>query len=422
MYLSTLDRSPREGAGRGLRHTATAVGGNVLALGLVSLLTDVSAEMVTAVLPLYFVLTLHMSPAAYGVIDGLYTGATALLRLAGGYAADRFRSRKAVAAAGYGISALAKLGLAAAGSSMAALGAVIVADRAGKGLRTAPRDALISLSVAESVLGKAFGVHRAMDSIGAFAGPLAALGVLAAVGTTDPAAFDALFLTSFSIATAGLLALAALTREPRGGHRPATPVSLRAAGGLLRAAPVRGLMYAAGLLGLATVGDGFVYLLLMRRQNLLTGWFPILAVGANLVYLLLAAPLGTLADRLGRRTVLLSGYGALLAVYLLLCSPLSGAPVTLAVLCCYGAFYAATDGVLMALAGPLLPPGLRTTGLACVQTVQALAYLLSSLAFGFAWATWGSTAATGAAAGVVLLAVTATGALVPGRKPEEADA
>ncbi|MFK8911540.1 MFS transporter [Streptomyces sp. YS-3] len=412
MYLSTIDRPSRGGAGPGRRGTLTAVGTNVLALGTVSLLTDISSEMVTAVLPLYFVLTLHLGPAAYGVMDGLYTGATALLRLVGGYVADRFRTRKAVAAAGYGLSALAKLGLIAAGS-VPALGAVLVADRAGKGLRTAPRDALITLSVPERLLGRAFGVHRAMDSAGAFAGPLVALAVLSAAGTTTSRAFSALFFTSFCVAAAALLVLAVFTRD-RVGPRPPTAAapSPRAALGLLRGRATRRLLYAATALGLSTVGDGFVYLVLLRRQGFSTGWFPWLAVGTSLVYLLLAPPLGALADRYGRAVMLRWGYLALGAVYLLLGSPLSGTAVTVACLCLYGAFYAATDGVLMALAAPAFPEALRTTGLACVQTAQALAYFASSVAFGLAWAAWGPAAASrcavvavAAAAGVSITAL-----------------
>jgi MFS family permease len=371
----------------------------VLALGAVSLVTDVSSEMVSAVLPLYLVVGLGLGPVVYGVLDGLYTGATALLRLVGGYVADRVQRRKLVAGLGYGISAVAKAGLLAAGASVPALGAAIVADRAGKGLRTAPRDALITLSTPASDLGRAFGVHRAMDSAGAFAGPLVALAVLAASGQ----AFDAVFVVSGCIAAVGVLVLLLLVRDHRA---PSSPTSPRAALGLLRIAPVRSLLFGAALLGLSTIGDGFVYLLLQRRENLAVGWFPLLAVGTSLTYLILAVPLGTLADRIGRPPVFLGGYAALAAVYLLLTTAWGGLPALLTVLFLYGVFYAATDGVLMALAGPLLPVALRTTGLALIQTGQALAYLMSSVLFGLAWSWWGAAGAVRAfaVAGVVTLA------------------
>jgi hypothetical protein len=139
MYLSTIDK-PKTANWKGLS-------GNVFALGTVSLITDVSSEMVAAILPLYLVIGLQLSPAAYGLIDGVYTGATTLLRLAGGYLADRTNRRKAVAGFGYGLSAVAKLGLLAAGNSLTALGFVITADRAGKGLRTAPRDVVVEVEV-----------------------------------------------------------------------------------------------------------------------------------------------------------------------------------------------------------------------------------------------------------------------------------
>lgn len=132
VYLSTIGwfKGAVGTEGSGLRRPALSA--NVFALGAVSLVTDISAEMVTAVLPLYLVLGLQLSPMAYGVIDGTYTGATALLRIVGGYVADRTRSRKAVAGVGYALSAVAKLGLLVAGRSVAAVGLVIAVDRTGK--------------------------------------------------------------------------------------------------------------------------------------------------------------------------------------------------------------------------------------------------------------------------------------------------
>ncbi|MGW4891791.1 MFS transporter [Kitasatospora sp. NPDC004240] len=407
MYLSTLGRPGAAGAAPGRRRWAL-VGGNVAALGTVSLITDVSSEMVTAVLPLYLMTGLHLGPATYGVIDGLYGGATVLLRLVGGYLADRVQRRKAVAGVGYALSAGAKLGLLAAGSSLTAIGAVITTDRAGKGLRSAPRDALITLSTPPDALGRAFGLHRTMDAVGAFAGPLVALWVLAAAGQ----AFDAVFVTSFCVALFGVLVLVLFVRDHRTPLPATATVSPRAALGLLRRAPVRRLLLASALLGLATIGDGFVHLLLQRREQLSLGWFPLLAVGTSLAYLLLAVPLGVLADRVGRLPVLLGGYAALAATYLLLHGPLGGTPLLVTVLALHGLFYAATDGVLMALAGPRLPEALRTTGIALLQSGQALAYLASSVLFGLAWQLWGPAAAARAAGVAVLLAMGATALLL----------
>lgn len=405
MYLSTVTSPtatpPAERSGR---RRFAKVGANVFALGTVSLITDVSSEMVTAVLPLYLVLGLQLSPLAYGMIDGIYTGATALLRLVGGYVADRTRRRKAVATLGYGLSAVAKLALLAAGRSVPAIGLVIAADRTGKGLRAAPRDAMITLSTPPEALGRAFGVHRAMDSVGAFLGPLVALGVLALAAGS----FDAVFVVSFCVAALGVMVLVLFVRDRREAAPATAKVSLREAASLLRDAPVRRLVLAACLLGLATIGDGFVYLLLQRREELSTVWFPLLAAGTSLGYLLLAAPLGVLADRIGRLPVMLGGYVALTAAYLLLFGPLGGTPLLVVTLGLYGLFYAATDGILMALAGPVLPDRLRTTGIALIQTGQALAYLLSSVLFGLAWQTWGPATASRVAALAVVVAVAAT--------------
>src|SRR3954449_1959046 len=175
------------------------VGGTVLLLGTCSLLTDVSSEMVSAILPLYLVATLGFSPLQYGIVDGLYQGASALVRLAAGFLGDRLSRHKSVATFGYGLSAVCKLGLVAVGGAWAGLSAIILLDRTGKGLRTAPRDAMISMTAPKAELGLAFGVHRAMDTAGAMIGPLVAFALLAAA----PNAFHSLFLISFFIAMLG---------------------------------------------------------------------------------------------------------------------------------------------------------------------------------------------------------------------------
>ncbi|TDW86497.1 nitrate/nitrite transporter NarK [Kribbella sp. VKM Ac-2566] len=415
MYLSSIDRPHAAHPSR--RRSLFLVSGNVFALGAVSLITDISSEMVTAVLPVYLMIGLHLSPAVYGVVDGTYTGATALLRLVGGYVADRTRRRKFIAGLGYGFSAVAKLGLPAAGNAVGVIGAVIAIDRTGKGLRTAPRDALITLSTPPQLYGRAFGVHRMMDTVGAFAGPLVALGILAATAQ----AYDAVFVASFCIAAFGVLVLVLFVRD-RGGEQPSKgTVALSSLGGLLRIAPVRRLVLAACLAGMVTIGDGFVYLLLQRREDLSVGWFPLLAVGTNLSYLLLATPLGVLADKIGRQKVVLAGYTALMLVYLLLFGPFGGWPLLVVVLALYGLFYASTDGVLIALAGPVLPTGVRTTGIALIQTGQAMAYLVSSVLFGLAWTVWGPASAIRIAAVLVAVAVFAVALLLRGIPSTDAD-
>lgn len=413
MYLSTA-RSTDSAAGveRGrLRGAARLVSGNVFALGMVSLLTDVSAEMVTSVLPLYVVVQLGLSPLAFGLLDGVYGGITALVRLAGGHLADRGWRHKLVAGLGYGLSAAAKPALLLV-ATVPGIAAVLAADRTGKGLRTAPRDALISLSSPPEAQGRAFGVHRAMDTMGALLGPLAAFGVLwVAVD-----AYDAVFVVSACVAVLGVLVLVLFVRQPPGDSAGGAPVSLRAALGLLRIRELRRICVCATLLGLVTVSDAFIFLVVSKRLDLQAQWFPLLPLGLAAGFLLLALPLGVIADRAGRWPVFVGGHVALLAAYLLLLSPAGGLAPIVGVLVLLGAFYAATDGVLMAAAGPLLPAELRGSGLALVQTGQAVARFCCSLAFGAAWTLWGIRPAMTAFAVALTMAVTASLALRPNAK------
>ncbi len=358
----------------------------VVMLGLTSLFTDISSEMVATLLPLYLLFDLHLSPAAFGVIDGLYQGAAALVRIVGGLAADRSRRHKEVAIAGYALSAVARLGLFVVGNVWTLLAGVVMVDRLGKGIRTAPRDALISFNTPKEELGTAFGVHRAFDTAGAMIGPLLAFGML----TLAPGRYDAVFVISFCAALIGLGFLTLFVQNPvqatpSGADQSAVSWSTTAQ--LVRVQGVAPLLLVGSVLSLATISDGFLYITLQRRVEFAARFFPLLYVATAAVFMLLAVPAGRLADRVGRGRVFLGGYALLLIVYVSLLVPWTGPVSVIVDLIFLGAYYAATDGVLMALASAILPREHRAGGMGLVTTGTSLARLAGSIVFGLLW-TW----------------------------------
>jgi MFS family permease len=390
------------------------VSGAVVAMGFVSFFTDTSSEMVTAILPVFLVLQVGLTPLAYGVVDGLYQGVTVAVRIVGGYVADRWRRPKLVCGVGYGLSAVTKVGLLGVGSA-ASISLLLSVDRTGKGLRTAPRDAIIAASTEPAGLGRAFGVHRAMDTAGAMLGPLIAFALLAAV----PGSYNSVFVASFAAAVIGLAVLALFVPDLRwsadGTHR----ASLRGVGRLLKDRRLLLVTVVAGVLALVTVSDGFVYLTLQRKLAAAAEVFPLFALGTATVYLTLAVPFGRLADRIGRRTVFVGGHVSLLGSYLMLLAPLPALVTCIGTLALFGAYYAATDGVLSATAAELLPGHLRTSGLAVVQTAVAGGRLLSSLLFGLAWTVFGGQGrALGIFTVALAVAIPIAGSLLGlGRRP-----
>ena len=382
VYVSLRDRpGADEKAKAGSR--ARRVSSTVLLLGVVSLLTDVSSESVSSILPLYLTAVVGLSPVAYGFLDGIYQGISALVRLAGGYAADRGGQPKWVAVLGYGASAISRIVMLPA-TGFAAITAVVTADRLGKGLRTAPRDALIAESSDPSMLGRSFGVHRALDTVGAAVGPLVAFALLAAV----PGGYDSIFVVSFTFALVGLAVLVLFVPNLR-TTAATVRVGLRHVLREVNGRRLRRPLIAAAVLGLLTVGDGFLYLAVQERDDFAAQYFPLLYVGTNIAYLALAIPLGRLADRVGRGRVLVAGHGALLASYLLAALPAGGIGLTLGTLMLLGVFYAATDGVLPALISRLVSTDTRGSGIAAAQTVVALARFASSVLFGLLWSVQG---------------------------------
>ena len=359
-------------AGRALvrRQSAVRVSRTVILLGLTSLFTDISSEMVTTILPLYLIYSLGLTPLQFGVIDGIQQGAASLVQVGAGFVADRFRRYKTVATCGYALSAACRVGLLAVGNSFGLISATIFVDRTGKGIRTAPRDAMISLATPSEELGTAFGVHRALDTAGAMIGPLVAFGLIVLI----PNGFHSVFVVSLCFALIGLSIIGLFVHDPESSPADAADrPSPWALVGLLHRPGFRALLIAGGALALATMSDGFVYLQMQQHLHLATRTLPLLFVATSLIYMLLAVPAGRLADRIGRSVVFVVGYGLLLLVYASLLVPDEQAWVGVAAIVAFGTFYAATDGVLSALASSLLPESLRASGLSLVVTVTGVA-------------------------------------------------
>ncbi len=410
MYISLENAPAGTAPARGPRGIRT-VSSTVVTLGVVSLLTDISSESVSAVLPLYITGMLGLSTIAFGLLDGAYQGVSAVARIAGGYTSDRVGQPKWVAFSGYAVAAVARIGLLFA-SGFGALMVVLSADRIGKGIRTAPRDALIAAASDPADRGRAFGVHRMLDNIGAAIGPLLAFVILWAI----PDGYDVVFAVSLACAMIGVLVLAVLvpnlrTRAAR-ADRAERRRDHRAAWAALRRGPFRRVLAAAGILGLVTIGDGFVYLALQDRNDFAAQWFPLLYVGTNAAFLALAIPLGRLADRVGRARVFVLGHLGLLAAYVVAALAIDDLLATVLCLTFLGAFYAATDGVLAALASELTTPENRATGIAAAQTVVALSRFASAALFGVLWFALGREAALLVVAAVLAVVVVAAVALL----------
>ncbi|MCE3261453.1 MAG: transporter [Pseudoduganella sp.] len=357
----------------------------VYALGATSLLTDVSTEMVASVLPVYLMLALRLSPAEFGVADGLFRGGAAVAALLlGGLLTYGSGRSKLVAGAGYAMSVLAKLALLASGA-FAAIVACLALDRMGKGLRAAPRDTILAASVPAGQLGLAFGTHRALDGAGALAGPLLASGLL----FLAPSEYSLLFCVALAFALSGLAVFWRLV-PPATPPAPARPARLPLRAHWQRCLPpaCRKLLAAAMLLSLFTVSEGMIYAQMQQSFALEPFMQPLLPVGTAAAFLLLAAPVGWLADRVGRLRVFLAAHVLLLPLYGLLWGAAGVTPPlwqAAALVLLLGCYVAATDGVLMAAVAAAVPPAARGLSLALFAAGVAGAKLASSMLFGLLW-------------------------------------
>ncbi len=365
----------------------------VVVLGLVSLLNDAASEMITPLLPIFLTATLGAGPAIVGLVEGLAEATASVLKLVSGRLADRGIPAKTLVVGGYGLSN----GMRPLIGAVAGWGAVLVLrflDRVGKGLRTAPRDALIAGSTGPAQRGRAFGFHRSMDHAGAVIGPLIAFGLLSAQ-------VELRHVFYASVVPGVLVMLLLLWGVPPGRRfamAPAPAFSFRALHGRLKA-----MIVAAGLLALASVPEVFV-VLWATQAGMAVHWVPLVWAAASVAKMLIAMPAGVLSDRVGRVPLLAGGWTLRVIVLMLLAATSPGLAGTWALFIAYSATLAVTEPAERSLIGDHSAENERGTAFGLYHLASGLLVLPGGVLFGVLWQSFGSQAAFAAAAAVTLLA------------------
>lgn len=365
---------------------------NVVALGWVSLLTDVSSEMIVPVMPAFVTGSLRASVASLGIIEGVAECTATVLRALSGWLSDRIGRRKPFLILGYGISAVAKGSMAFAGSWPAMLG-LRFSDRVGKGLRNPPRDALIADSVPAAELGSAFGLHRAMDTAGAVIGPLVAAALLA----WAPGDLRRVFLVSVIPAALSIVVLIVFVQAPRMARErlAGLPRELGALPPVVRRFLVVAAVFSLGASSLA-------FPLLRAGEVFPAARVPLVYALYNVVYAALSWPLGILSDRIGRRPLLHTAYLVFAVCYAVLAWRASAATVLIA-FAGLGIHSALLEGSQRSLLAELVTPERRGTAYGLYATAVGLALLPASIVGGWLWSRFGppATFLFGAATAVI---------------------
>jgi MFS family permease len=351
----------------------------VWALGFVSMLMDISSEMIHALLPLYLVAVLHASALTVGVIEGIAEATASITKIFSGALSDRLGKRKLLAALGYGIAAATKPIFPLA-PNIGWLVAARFIDRVGKGIRGAPRDALIADLAPAPVRGASFGLRQSLDTVGAFLGPLLAIGFM--MLTADN--FWLVFWIAVvpAVLSTALIVFGVHDPQPAGDASPVrSPLSLRELKRL--GTPFWLLVGVGSLFTLARFSEAF---LLLRAQSvgLPIALAPAVLVLMNVVYALAAWPAGELSDRLGRFGVLASGFALLVLADLVLALGSSIAPVAVGV-ALWGLHMGLTQGVLASLVSDTAPANLRGTAFGAFNLITGLATLIASIVAGGLW-------------------------------------
>jgi MFS family permease len=359
---------------------------SVWTLGIVSLLMDTSSELIHSLLPLFLVTTLGASTFAVGIIEGIAEATAMITKLFSGYLSDYVRKRKALVVLGYGLAALTKPIFPLASS----FGWIVFArflDRVGKGIRGAPRDALIADITPSDLRGASYGLRQALDTVGAVAGPLLAIGAMLWLADNFRLAFWVAVVPAFAAVAVLVLGV----REPERSEEAKSrqlPISLADCKRL----PARfwWVVALAAVMTLARFSEAF---LVLRAQSLhmVTAWIPLVMVLMSVVYAAVAYPAGVFADRGYQRWLLSGGLLALIGADLILAGAAS-VPQVLAGTAVWGLHMGLTQGLLSALVAETAPADLRGTAFGLFNLMSGVALLAASVLAGWLWDGYGPTA------------------------------
>ncbi len=360
---------------------------NVWAVSLTSFFMDISSEMVINILPLFLANVLGVQTSIIGVIEGIAEATASILKLFSGWLSDKLGGRKWLAVAGYGLSAVSKPFFYFA-NTWGLIAGVRWADRVGKGIRTAPRDALVADSVTKETRGLAFGFHRAADTAGAMLGLLIALGVvwLAQTNALDltKSTFQTVVLISLLPALLAVLSLAIGAKDVAvTGQRAAPKFSLRSMG--------KPFLVFLVIVSIFTLGNSSDAFLVLRAQNLgmtVTGIL-LMLVMFNLIYSLVSTPAGSLSDRIGRRRLIIGGWLVYAAIYLGFALAQAAWQVWVLYVV-YGLYYGLAYGTANAMVADLVPENLRGTAYGTYNAVLGILTFPASVIAGVLWQGVGS--------------------------------